>query len=68
MTAQELATIRARIAEIDSILSSGASSSTIDGTTINFDFAQLRTERDELRRKLPNDTSRRKTAFNVKLG
>ena len=68
MTAQELATIRARIAEIDSILSSGASSSTIDGTTINFDFAQLRTERDELRRKLPNDNTRRRSAFNVNLG
>ncbi len=68
MTAQEIATIRSRIAEIDSILSSGASSSTIDGTTINFNFAELRTEREELRRKLPNDTTRRKTAFNVKLG
>jgi hypothetical protein len=68
MTAQEIAIIRARIAEIDSILSSGASSSTIDGTTINFDFAQLRTERDELRRKLPNDTTRRRSAFNVNLG
>lgn len=68
MTAQEIATIRARIVEIDSILSSGATSSSIDGTTVNFDFASLRTERDELRRKLPNDPNRRKSAFNVKLG
>lgn len=68
MTPQEIATIRARIKTIDSQLASGASSSTLDGTTISWDFAALRTERDELRRKLPADATRKKTAFNVKLG
>lgn len=68
MTPQEIAITRARIAELDAILSSGASSSTLDGTTISFDLAAMRQERDELKTKLQTGNKPRRNAFNVKLG
>jgi hypothetical protein len=66
--AAEIARARARIAEIDATLATGATSSTLDGTTITYDFDALRREREELRRLLPSDRPRKQTAFNVKLG
>ena len=68
MTPQEISTIQARIAEIDAILASGTSSSTLDGTTISFDLPAMRHERDELRRKLESGNKPKRNAFNVKLG
>ena len=65
-TTEEIAAINARILEIDSILSSGSSSSTLDGTTISYDLESLRKEREELRSRLTTDKRRR--VFGVRLG
>jgi hypothetical protein len=65
-TEEEIAAINARILEIDSILSSGSSSSTLDGTTVSYDLESLRKEREELRSRLTSDKRRR--AFGVRLG
>jgi hypothetical protein len=65
-TTEEIAAINARILEIDSILSSGSSSSTLDGTTVSYDLESLRKEREELRSRLTSDKRRR--AFGVRLG
>ena len=53
----DLETIRTRIAEIDAILS-GPSRTTIGDRTVQYDFAELRAERDDLRRRLFSGSQR----------
>jgi hypothetical protein len=43
----------AAIAQIEAILNNGATSVTIDGTTVNYDFAELRRRLKELRNTDP---------------
>lgn len=62
------AEIRTRIAEIDAIIRAGASSVTLDGLTVSFDFDELRRERKELEKELPNSKKRRRIAFRNNLG
>lgn len=49
--------IDSRIAEIDAILASGASSVTVDGTTSSYDLEHLRKERLELLRRKESGTT-----------
>lgn len=60
--------IRQRIAEIDAILRSGASSVNIDGLSVTYNFDQLRRERKELEKQLPGTNVRRTVAYANKLG
>ncbi len=60
--------IKARIDEIDAILRSGASSVTLDGLTISYDFEELRGERKNLEKLLPGSKPRRKLAYRNNLG
>jgi hypothetical protein len=52
--------INARIAEIDTVLQSGASSVTVDGTTTAYDHKALRAERQRLETQLRAGTKRRR--------
>lgn len=58
--------IDSRIAEIDAILASGASSVTVDGTTTSYDLKQLTKERMELLKRKESGTTtgqRRRSYF-----
>lgn len=63
MTNEEIAAINARIAEIDTVLQSGASSVTVDGTTTAYDHKALRAERQRLETQLRAGTKRRRPYF-----
>jgi hypothetical protein len=52
--------IEARIAEIDTVLTSGASSVTVDGTTTMYDHRALRAERQRLETQLQSGGKRRR--------
>ena len=54
------AAIEARIAEIDAVLTSGASSVTVDGTTTMYDHRALRAERQRLEVQLQSGGKRRR--------
>lgn len=72
MTEQERLTITTRVAEIDAILASGASSVTVDGTTTAYNLRELRAERLELLKQLESGTAgaqrRRPYMMRPKLG
>lgn len=61
-------TIQARIDAIDTALSSGAKTVTLDGVTVTFDAAEMREERKRLERQLPASKFKRPLAYKVKLG
>jgi hypothetical protein len=54
------AATKARIAEINAIIGAGASSATVDGVTISWDFENLRKERAELESSLPSDQTKKR--------
>lgn len=58
----------ARINEIREILRAGASAVTTDGTTVDFDFAQLRKELRELEATDDRKKGRRPVASSIYLG
>lgn len=60
MTPEEITAINARIAEIDVILQSGASSVTVDGTTTMYDHRALRAERQRLETQIQSGGKRRR--------
>lgn len=57
-----------RIAEIDEILRTGASSTSTDGTSVAFDFDALRRERRELMAEDDAMKGRRPVASTIYLG
>lgn len=59
--------IRDRIADIDAILQSGVTSTTVDGETTAFDHASLRRERQTLQEQLGTKRKRRRV-FNLNMG
>ena len=59
--------LKEKLAQIDAWLSSGASTVTLDGVTIQVDQGQLRIERASIERQLGVKT-RKQTAYRVKLG
>lgn len=44
----DIATIQTRITEIDTLLTRGVSSATVNGRRVEYDLAALRTERERL--------------------
>jgi hypothetical protein len=52
--------IEQRIAEIDAVLTSGASSVTVDGTTTMYDHRALRAERQRLETQIQSGGKRRR--------
>lgn len=57
-----------RIAEIQTILRAGATSVTVDGVSVQYDFASLRKELRELMADDPNFASLRPRAASIDLG
>lgn len=57
-----------RIAEIEEILRAGASQVSFDGTTVTFDFDQLRRELRQLESEDRLRKGRRPVAASIKLG
>lgn len=66
MDAEEKAKLEARLAEIDTILASGASSVTVDGTTTSYSLRDLRSERTELTKRLATGGSAKRRPFILK--
>lgn len=62
------AEIRQRIEDIEEILRSGVESVTTDGTSTRVNLDQLRTERNELRRKLTTNKAARPVVSRIDLG
>lgn len=59
---------RQRIEQIQKILRAGATQVTTDGTTVSFDFAQLRKELRRLMAEDPAFAGRRPVAASIKFG
>lgn len=66
----QITQIESRIAEIDIILSSGASSVTVDSTSSTYNLPELRRERDSLVQRLQvgKTNKRRPICYRPRLG
>jgi hypothetical protein len=70
LSPEEQTQIETRIAEIDTILSTGASTVTLDGTTTSYNLSELRRERTALvdRLKYGGTKVRRPMIYRPRLG
>lgn len=59
--------LKAKLADIDTWLSSGAKSVTVDGVTVSIDPAQLKAERARIERQLKT-AGRKPPAYRVRMG
>lgn len=59
--------LRQRLADIDAILQSGVSQTTVDGVSTTFDLTSLRRERQEIQAKLGERRTRNRV-FNLNMG
>jgi LPS sulfotransferase NodH len=58
----------AKIAELEDILQTGATSATIDGRTVHYDFDEIRRQLRELRANDDSQRGRRPVISRIRLG
>ena len=58
----------AEIAKLEAILNAGATSVSIEGETVNYDFAEIRRQIGDLKRTDTNEKKKRSTLSRIRLG